>query len=37
VLGCYADYVGYRDPDLVEKHFELFLENLNIAYAEVGL
>jgi hypothetical protein len=35
MLGCFVDYVGYRDTRLVEKHFDLFLSNANIAYAEV--
>ncbi|KAI0034963.1 hypothetical protein K488DRAFT_83562 [Vararia minispora EC-137] len=35
MLGCFVDYVGFRDPHLVERHFELFLSNANIAYAEL--
>ncbi|KAI0322307.1 hypothetical protein OF83DRAFT_1161297 [Amylostereum chailletii] len=35
MVSCFMDYVGYRDMDLVDKHFRIFLENTNVAYAEM--
>ena len=37
MLGCFMDYVGYRDPQLGDKYFKMFLENCNVGYAEVSV
>ncbi|ETW87560.1 hypothetical protein HETIRDRAFT_469691 [Heterobasidion irregulare TC 32-1] len=35
MLGCFMDYVGYRNPQLGDKYFKMFLENCNVGYAEM--
>jgi len=34
MVGCYIQYIGYRDPQSADAYFNLFLENSNTSYAE---
>lgn len=35
MISCYLDLVGRRDKQVMDKYFNLFLDNCNIGYAEV--
>ena len=35
IIGCYMDFVGFRDQQLADKYLSLFLDNSNTGFAEV--
>ncbi|THH18097.1 hypothetical protein EW146_g2829 [Bondarzewia mesenterica] len=37
ILGCYMDTVGFRDPQLADNYFNMFLDNCNVGYAEMRI
>src|SRR6266849_9121535 len=36
ILGCFLDYVGYRDVPLLDRYFALLLEGMDVSFAEVA-
>ncbi|KAI0067754.1 hypothetical protein BV25DRAFT_1834775 [Artomyces pyxidatus] len=35
ILGCFLEYVGFRDTNLLDQYFDMFMENINIGFAEM--
>jgi proteasome activator subunit 4 len=36
ILGCFMDYVGYRDVPLLDRYFALLFGGMDVSFAEVA-